>query len=225
MPDASERCGMSRRVRASTATSTRQPLGGARAGAGAWSQPARLEGRCALCAELREPLSRRDARRPTRAFLQRHPLSLRVPLTACFAAPGFDVGEQAGKRHLRIRARGASGQSQGRPSTKAGPKPIERSTACPTCVCSRMPPSRTVAPYPPAWTPKRRGGHGSRAASGLFHKGYQPPRALQRGDRPPHRRRRHFPQRPLSRHRHARACALRWRCWPRSYTKAVHRAR
>jgi hypothetical protein len=31
-----------------------------------------------------------------------------------------------------------------------------------------MPPSRTVAPYSPAWTPKRRGGHGSRAASGSF---------------------------------------------------------
>jgi transposase-like protein len=31
-----------------------------------------------------------------------------------------------------------------------------------------MPPSRTVAPYSPAWTPKRRGGYGSRAASGSF---------------------------------------------------------
>ena len=31
-----------------------------------------------------------------------------------------------------------------------------------------MPPSRTVAPYSPAWTPKRRAGYGSRAASGSF---------------------------------------------------------
>src|SRR4029450_9157016 len=39
------------------------------------------------------------------------------------------------------------GESQGRPRTNSGSQPIERSPACPTCVCSRMPLSRTVAPY------------------------------------------------------------------------------
>jgi hypothetical protein len=39
------------------------------------------------------------------------------------------------------------GWSQGRPRTNSGSQPIERSPACPTCVCSRMPLSRTVAPY------------------------------------------------------------------------------
>src|SRR4030095_2309479 len=39
------------------------------------------------------------------------------------------------------------GESQGRPCTNSGSRPIERSPACPTCVCSRMPLSRTVAPY------------------------------------------------------------------------------
>src|SRR5215203_2250586 len=39
---------------------------------------------------------------------------------------------------------------------------------------------------------------GSQAASTALHTGYQPARALQPGDRPPHRRRRHLPQRRVA---------------------------
>ena len=60
-----------------------------------------------------------------------------------------------------------------------------------------MPPSRTVAPYsPPQTRSGARDGRSARAASAPFHTGYQPARALQQGDRPPHRRRRHLPRRP-----------------------------
>jgi hypothetical protein len=66
------------------------------------------------------------------------------------------------------------GESQGRPCTNSGSRPMQRSPACPTCVCSRMPLSRTVAPYssthrrPPAADPW------AQAASTAFHTSYQP---------------------------------------------------
>jgi len=52
------------------------------------------------------------------------------------------------------------GESQGRPSTNSGSQPTQRRTACPACVCSRMPPSRTVAPYSRPGRSRRRSDHG-----------------------------------------------------------------
>jgi hypothetical protein len=60
--------------------------------------------------------------------------------------------QEAGKRHLRIRARSAHpGQSQGGQITNASSKPIQQER--PARPCSRTPSSRTVAPYSPTRTP------------------------------------------------------------------------
>jgi hypothetical protein len=68
------------------------------------------------------------------------------------------------------------GESQGRPCTNSGSQPIERSPACPTCVCSRMPLSRTVAPYSSANRDHRPADPWTQAASTAFHTSYQPGR-------------------------------------------------
>jgi hypothetical protein len=66
-----------------------------------------------------------------------------------------------------LRARSIPGPTRtGRPTTNTASRPIERSAACPACGCFRMPPSRTVAPYPPPQThPAARDSHSARAAS------------------------------------------------------------
>jgi hypothetical protein len=86
MPDANECYGISRHARVSIGTSTPQRLAGA-AGLG-WSVVAtRAAGRpmCATCRALRTDHTARRLETGS-SLLQRHPLSLRVPLTACLAA-------------------------------------------------------------------------------------------------------------------------------------------
>jgi hypothetical protein len=80
------------------------------------------------------------------------------------------------------------GESQGRPSTNAGSKPIERSTACPTCVCSRMPhPGRSHRTHRPRRRrrPRRSLGTGSICAVSYQH---QPARTVARRGQTPHQR-------------------------------------
>src|SRR5215211_7378962 len=55
----------------------------------------------------------------------------------------------------------------------SGSQPIERSPACPTCVCSQMPLSRTVAPYSSAHRPSPAADRWAQAASTAFHTSYQ----------------------------------------------------
>ena len=61
---------------------------------------------------------------------------------------GLLVGSTGGRNDNYGSALAAQpGESQGRPCTNTGSQLIERTPACPTCVCSQMPLSRTVAPY------------------------------------------------------------------------------
>jgi hypothetical protein len=96
-------------------------------------------------------------------------------------------------RSKRIRASRRGGHLLTRPR---GPS---NKNGLPVHVCSKMPPSRTVAPYSPPRTqtqPQR--GPSARTAPAAFHTGYQSAGARQPRDRPPHRRRRHLPQRRRS---------------------------
>jgi hypothetical protein len=72
------------------------------------------------------------------------PMHRRIPLLPSSSLPGEH--RQANDTYGSALA-AQPGESQGRPCTNSGSQPIERSPACPTCVCSRMPLSRTVAPY------------------------------------------------------------------------------
>jgi hypothetical protein len=72
-----------------------------------------------------------------------------------------------------LRARGASGRVAGA-AKHCGLEAHRTGTACPTCVCSRMPPSRTVAPYSVAWTPWASGRSSVTGGMWPFQAGYHP---------------------------------------------------
>ncbi len=95
-------------------------------------------------------------------------------------------------RSQRIRASRRGGQLLTRarsPSNKTG---------LPDHVCSRMPLSRTVAPYSPTQTSKT--SRRSRVTGGIWplHTGYQSAGAQLRRGQTTHRRGRHLPRRPLA---------------------------
>jgi hypothetical protein len=101
------------------------------------------------------------------------PMHRRIPLLPSSSLPGEH--RQANDTYGSALA-AQPGESQGRPCTNSGSQPIERSPACPTCVCSRMPLSRTVAPYSSANRDHRPADPWTQAASTAFHTSYQPGR-------------------------------------------------
>jgi hypothetical protein len=83
-------------------------------------------------------------------------------------------GAQAGKRHLRIRARSAAGKVAGAAMYQLGLAAHQTIAGLPNLHCSRMPLSRTVAPYSPARRRPPAADPWAQAASTALHTSYQP---------------------------------------------------